>query len=121
MTTAKRTQQPTPPKTGDRPTVRVNDDTFAEDIADLMRTHGTFAESVRQAVGQLAALYRTAWAHGIVPRGTAPTLAAYQFVERPTRDNFTASKNTAASDPRRAYRSIGRRMSTAPVEHFRQQ
>ncbi|MFF4752666.1 hypothetical protein ACWD5R_11380 [Streptomyces sp. NPDC002514] len=120
MSSTKRTQ-PTPPKTGARPTVRVTDDAFAEDIADLMRAHDTFADAVRQAVGQLAALYRTAWAHGIVPRGTAPTLAAYQFAERPTRENFTASKNAASSDPRRAYRGIGQFTRTTPTEHFRQQ
>jgi hypothetical protein len=121
MATAKRTQPTTPPKTGDRPTVRVTDDTFAEDIADLMRVHPTFAESVRQAVGQLAALYRTAWAHGIVPRGTAPTLAAYQFVERPTPNNLAASKNSATSDTSRAHRGIGHVMHTGPTEYFRQQ
>ncbi|MEV2203751.1 hypothetical protein AB0E11_27845 [Streptomyces fradiae] len=66
------------PAAGSRPSVRIDAD-LAADLADLMRVHGSFTEAVRQAVGQLAGIYRTAWAYGIVPSDTAPTLAAFQF------------------------------------------
>ncbi|CAL9480828.1 hypothetical protein [Streptomyces sp. enrichment culture] len=74
----RRRAQAAAPAVGSRPSVRIDAD-LAADLADLMRVHGSFTEAVRQAVGQLAAIYRTAWAHGIVPSDAAPTLAAFQF------------------------------------------
>lgn len=119
MTTPKPTERrkPTAPKAGTRPTVRVTD-AFADDLAVIMSTmeaDGTFADAVRQAVGQLAGMYRTAWAHGIVPTGTAPTLGAYQFVEqlpprRPTSRYDDVSDATAG----RPARPVGRRLAGPP-------
>ncbi|MFB8415430.1 hypothetical protein ACFC63_07935 [Streptomyces albidoflavus] len=77
-----------PPAAGDRPSLRI-DNELAADLATLMRVHPTFAEAVRQAVGQLATTYRTAWAHQVCPADTAPVLLAYQLEDpaklRPTR------------------------------------
>ncbi|WP_329423000.1 hypothetical protein [Streptomyces sp. NBC_01268] len=78
MTTAKRTQRPTPPKAGTRPSVRV-DDQLAADLAVVMRTGANLSDAVRQCVRLVADVYRTAWAEGVVPVGTAPVLLAYQL------------------------------------------
>ncbi|MCX4824232.1 hypothetical protein OG883_31125 [Streptomyces sp. NBC_01142] len=127
MTAANPTERkkPTAPKAGDRPTVRVTD-AFADDLAVIMSTmgtDGTFADAVRQAVGQLAGIYRTAWAHGIVPRGTAPTLGAYQFVEqlpgrRPT-SGYDGRSDTSAGRPTP---HVGRMLAGRPPgPHIRHQ
>ncbi|APD18584.1 hypothetical protein SEA_PICARD_55 [Streptomyces phage Picard] len=83
MATAKRTQQPEPPKAGTRPSVRV-DDQLAADLAVVMRTGANLSDAIRLAVRQVADMYRTAWAEGVVPVGTAPTLLAYQLHQDPT-------------------------------------
>lgn len=72
----------TPPTAGQRPSVRV-DEALAADLAVLMSTGDNFSDVVRQAVGQLADMYRTAWANRVCPPGTAPNLFAYQL-SRPT-------------------------------------
>lgn len=71
-----------PPKAGQRPSVRI-DDQLAADLAVLMSTGDNFSDVVRQAVGQRADMYRTAWANRVCPPGTAPNLLAYQL-GRPT-------------------------------------
>lgn len=71
------------PQPGSRPSVRV-DATLSDDLAVIMSTGGDFAGAVRAAVGQLADMYRTAWAHGTVPEGETPLLIAYQLAPRPT-------------------------------------
>ncbi|MFC8095356.1 hypothetical protein [Streptomyces sp. NPDC057301] len=108
-------KQTTPPAAGSRPSIRV-DEALAADLADLMSTGPNFADAVRQAVGQIAAMYRTAWAHGIVPEGTAPTLAAYQFAEQVPAE-AAASGYDVASDTSdaRPTRPVGRRMPEAPT------
>lgn len=68
-------KQPTPPRIGTRPSVRV-DAQFAEDIAVLMSTGDTFTDAVRDAVNVLAVIYRGAWESGACPRGTAPHIAS---------------------------------------------
>ncbi|MFC8925236.1 hypothetical protein ACFT43_05050 [Streptomyces albidoflavus] len=87
-TDRQKTKKTGPPVIGDRPSLRIDDD-LAADLATLMRVHPTFAEAVRQAVGQLATTYRTAWAHQVCPTDTAPVLLAYQLEDpaklRPTR------------------------------------
>ncbi|MFD8005732.1 hypothetical protein [Streptomyces mirabilis] len=68
-----------PPTAGSRPSVRI-DDGLAADLADIMGAGDiTFADAVRRAVGQLAEIYRTAWAHEVCPPGTAPVVLAYQL------------------------------------------
>jgi hypothetical protein len=59
------------------------DEQFARDLAVLMETGDDLTAAMRTAVGIVANMYRTAWHHGVVPVGTAPTLGAYKFVERP--------------------------------------
>lgn len=71
-----------PPKAGTRPSVRI-DETLAADLAVVMSAGGNFSDVVRRAVGQLADMYRTAWANRVCPPGTAPNLLAYQL-SRPT-------------------------------------
>lgn len=85
MATTKRTQPkaPTVPQPGSRPSIRV-DATLSDDLAIIMRTGGTAADAIRTAVGQLADMYRTAWAHGTVPEGTPAQLIAYQLSALPT-------------------------------------
>ncbi|MER8042578.1 hypothetical protein [Streptomyces sp. NPDC094032] len=81
MATAKRTQ-PTPPASGTRPSVRV-DDQLAADLAVVMRTGANFTDAVRQCVRQVADMYRLAWAEDVTPVGTAPVLLAYQLQQAP--------------------------------------
>ncbi|QKN87700.1 hypothetical protein SEA_CUMBERBATCH_58 [Streptomyces phage Cumberbatch] len=85
MSTTKRTQKTTPavPAPGARPSVRV-DAALSDDLAVIMATGADFAGAVRAAVGTLADIYRTAWAHGTVPEGETPLLIAYQLAPRPT-------------------------------------
>ncbi|MFD4371511.1 hypothetical protein ACFWPY_07955 [Streptomyces sp. NPDC058527] len=82
MATAKSNQQPTPPRAGTRPSVRV-DDQLAADLAVVMRTGANLSDAIRLAVRQVADMYRTAWAEGVVPVGTAPVLLAYQLHQDP--------------------------------------
>ncbi|MDK0520374.1 hypothetical protein [Streptomyces sp. ML-6] len=91
--------KPTPPKTGTRTSIRV-DDQLSDDLAVLMTPGGTVSDAIRTAVGQLADMYRTAWARGVVPHGTAPTLLAYQLQQRPTPHTPLTSRYDAPSDPR---------------------
>jgi len=84
MTTPKPTQKPTVPQPGSRPSIRV-DAELSDDLAVLMRPGGNVSDAIRLAVGQLAEMYRTAWAHGVVPDGEAPELLTYQLRRRPTR------------------------------------
>ncbi|MET9555103.1 hypothetical protein [Streptomyces sp. NPDC006645] len=127
MTNANPTQgkQPTAPKAGTRPTVRVTD-AFADDLAVIMSTmgaDGTFADAVRQAVGQVAQMYRTAWAHGVVPRGVAPTLGAYQFVEQlPARRPTSGYDGPSDRGAARPTPPVGRRLTGPPPgPHIRHQ
>lgn len=87
-TDRQKTKKTGPPAAGDRPSLRIDDD-LAADLATIMRVHPTFTEAVRQAVGQLATTYRTAWAHQVCPPDAAPVLLAYQLEDpaklRPTR------------------------------------
>ncbi|MGF3196715.1 hypothetical protein [Streptomyces diastaticus] len=82
MATEKRNQKTAPPKPGTRPSIRV-DDQLAADLAVVMRTDVNLSDAVRRAVRQLADQYRTAWAEGVVPVGTAPVLLAYQLHQDP--------------------------------------
>ncbi|WP_406337006.1 hypothetical protein OG814_11765 [Streptomyces zaomyceticus] len=82
MATAKSNQQPTPPKAGTRPSVRV-DDQLADDLAVVMRTGANLSDAIRLCVRQVADMYRTAWAEDVVPVGTAPVLLAYQLGKAP--------------------------------------
>mgnify|MGYP001230769073 CR=1 FL=1 len=99
MATAKRTQQPTPPKVGTRPSIRV-DDQLAADLAVVMRTGVNLSDAIRQSVRQLADMYRTAWTEGVVPVGTAPVLLAYQLQQDPA---MTPPRPTPAPAPTSAY------------------
>lgn len=118
MATAKRTQRPTPPKAGTRPSIRV-DDQLARDFAVVMRTGVNLSDAVRRAVRQLADQYRTAWAEGVVPVGTAPTLLAYQLQQDPA---MTPPRPTPTPAPTSAYDarqqptapSVGRPVAPAP-------
>lgn len=71
---------------------------LADDLATLMRPRGTVSDAIRLAVGQLAEMYRTAWAHGVVPDGTAPELMTYQLHRRPTGAPAPTSPYDATSD-----------------------
>ncbi|MFB7452828.1 hypothetical protein [Streptomyces sp. NPDC056194] len=82
MANAKPTQPTAPPKAGTRPSVRV-DDQLAADLAVVMRTGANLSDAVRLCVRQVADMYRTAWAEGVVPVGTAPVLLAYQLQPDP--------------------------------------
>lgn len=85
MATKKTTQTRTPavPLPGSRPSIRV-DNQLSDDLAIIMRTGGNAADAIRTAVGQLADMYRTAWAHGTVPEGAPAQLIAYQLAALPT-------------------------------------
>ncbi|MFF3733061.1 hypothetical protein ACFYXM_22775 [Streptomyces sp. NPDC002476] len=83
MSNTPRTQKPTAPKAGSRSSIRV-DATLSDDLAVIMATGADFAGAVRATVGQLADMYRTAWAHGTVPESETPLLIAYQLAPRPT-------------------------------------
>ncbi|MCA1221311.1 hypothetical protein [Streptomyces sp. 8L] len=104
-------KKPSPPAAGSRPSLRI-DDALAADLADLMSTGPNFTDAVRQAVGQLAAMYRTAWEHGIVSPGTAPVLAAYQFA--PPAPLPPASSGYDTTSDTRPPRPIGQRLPSAP-------
>lgn len=80
MATPQRTRRALP-IAGTRPSVRLDDD-FARDLAVLMQTGDDLSTAMRTAVGIVADIYRTAWHHGAVPVGTAPTLTAYQLAEK---------------------------------------
>ncbi|MEV7991574.1 ribbon-helix-helix domain-containing protein [Streptomyces sp. NPDC086077] len=99
MATEKRTQQPTPPKAGTRPSIRV-DDQLAADLAVVMRTGVNMSDAIRQAVRQAADIHRTAWAEGVVPVGTAPVLLAYQLQQDPA---MRPPRPTPAPAPTSAY------------------
>lgn len=108
-------KQTPPPAAGSRPSIRV-DEALAADLAALMSTGPNFTDAVRRAVGQIAAMYRTAWAHGIVPEGTAPTLAAYQFAEQAPVDPATSGYDAVSdtSDARPTH-PVGRRLPGPPT------
>ncbi|WHM36301.1 hypothetical protein [Streptomyces sp. BPTC-684] len=116
MTDTNPTQPKTtsPPALGSRPSVRV-DHALADDLAVIMSTGGTFADAVRQAVGQLAEMYRTAWAHAVCPECTAPTLLAYQL-RHPAPATPATSGYDRPSDrsPARAPRPLGRLLPSPP-------
>ncbi|MEU4998261.1 hypothetical protein [Streptomyces sp. NPDC021622] len=101
-----------PPKAGQRPSVRI-DDQLAADLAVLMSTGDNFSDVVRQAVGQRADMCRTAWAEGVVPVGTAPTLLAYQLEQDP---NMMPTLPTPAPAPTSAY-DARRQPSPLPGGH----
>jgi hypothetical protein len=111
MATKKPTQPKTPavPQPGSRPTVRV-DDALSDDLAILMRTGANLSDAIRAAVGQAADMYRTAWAHGVVPEGETPILLAFQFAARPTDAPAMTRPYDALSD-RPAVPRVGRRMA----------
>ncbi|MEU0675095.1 ribbon-helix-helix domain-containing protein [Streptomyces sp. NPDC006172] len=108
MATEKRTQQPTPPKAGTRPSIRV-DDQLAADLAVVMRTGVNLSDAVRRAVRQLADQYRTAWDESVVPVGTAPILLAYQVKRHPA---MAPARPTPAPAPTSGYDA--RRTPPAP-------
>ncbi|OII60872.1 hypothetical protein BJP40_08400 [Streptomyces sp. CC53] len=111
MATEKRThQKPTPPQPGTRPSVRI-DDQLAADLAVIMRTDVNLSDAVRRAVRQLADMYRTAWAEGVVPVGTAPTLLAYQLEQDPA---MLSPRPTPGPTPTSAY-DARRTPATPPV------
>ncbi|MEU8989985.1 ribbon-helix-helix domain-containing protein [Streptomyces sp. NPDC048558] len=112
MATEKRTQQPTPPKPGTRPSIRV-DDQLAADLAVVMRTGVNLSDAVRRAVRQLADQYRTAWTEGVVPVGTAPILLAYQLQRHPA---MTPARPTPTPAPTGGY-DASRQPSAPPVGH----
>ncbi|MFG2650948.1 hypothetical protein [Streptomyces sp. NPDC048436] len=85
-----------PPKAGTRPSVRI-DETLAADLAVVMSAGDNFSDVVRQAVGQLADIYRTAWANGVCPPGTAPNLLAYQLGRRPAPTAATEAYDASAA------------------------
>lgn len=116
MTTPKPNQrrQTNPPTAGSRPSIRV-DDALAADLADLMRTGSNFTDAVRQAVGQLASMYRTAWQHGVCPEGTAPKLLAYQLEQQPTASHAPTGRYDTLSDAARHPRPTGRPLPDPPV------
>ncbi|WP_424862117.1 hypothetical protein [Streptomyces sp. MMS24-I29] len=83
MSTAKPTQKRRAvPRPGTRQSIRI-DQQLADDLAVLMTTGCDLSAAVREAVSIRAMMYRTAWHHGTVPVGTAPTLREYRFVESP--------------------------------------
>ncbi|MFD3829718.1 hypothetical protein [Streptomyces sp. NPDC058621] len=82
MATAQRNQRRATPRAGTRQSVRI-DDQLADDLAVMMTTGCDLSAAVRTAVSIVATMYRTAWHHQTVPVGTAPTLAAFRFVEGP--------------------------------------
>jgi hypothetical protein len=110
MATPKTTQTRTPavPQPGSRPSIRV-DETLSDDLAVIMRTGGNATDAVRAAVAQLADMYRTAWAHGVVPDGAPARLLAFQLGELPTDAPPATSGYDALSD-RPAVPRVGRRI-----------
>ncbi|MEU5745723.1 hypothetical protein ABZ804_09270 [Streptomyces sp. NPDC047726] len=108
MATEKRNQKTAPPKPGTRPSIRV-DDQLAADLAVVMRTDVNLSDAVRRAVRQLADMYRTAWAEGVVAVGTAPTLLAYQLHQDPA---MLPKRPTPAPAPTSTYDA--RRQPSAP-------
>ncbi|WP_371797409.1 hypothetical protein [Streptomyces sp. NBC_01718] len=102
------TKTPTVPQPGSRPSIRV-DATMSDDLAVIMRTGGNATDAVRAAVAQLADMYRTAWAHGVVPDGTAPHLLAFQMGQMPTGAPAPISRYDALSD-RPSVPRVGRRL-----------
>ncbi|AVH58394.1 MULTISPECIES: hypothetical protein [Streptomyces] len=107
-------KKPTPPQPGSRPSIRV-DDALADDLAVLMSTGANLSDAIRAAVRQSADMHRTAWANGIVPRGTAPRLLAYQLEQKPTRAPRPTSPYAAASDKRPTPHATGRRIPAPPI------
>ncbi|WP_371652485.1 MULTISPECIES: hypothetical protein [unclassified Streptomyces] len=104
----------TPPAPGSRPSVRV-DQALSDDLAVIMSTGGTFADAVRQAVGQLADMYRTAWAHGVCPDGTAPTLLNYQLRRQAQPEPATSGYDRPSDRSTvRAPRPLGRLLPSPP-------
>lgn len=69
----------TPPKPGDRPSVRV-DQELSDDLAVIMRTCPTLADAVRHAVSIVADAYRNAWAMGVVPDGVQPRIVGHDVM-----------------------------------------
>jgi hypothetical protein len=122
MASPQRTQRRAQPIAGTRPNVRL-DEQFARDLAVLMQTGDDLTTAMRTAVGIVANMYRTAWHHGTVPVGTAPTLGAYKFVEKPqfvgppslpqvdhSGPMWTpSSRQTSTDDARRQQQQTGRR------------
>ncbi|CAM4172116.1 MULTISPECIES: hypothetical protein [Streptomyces] len=74
-----RRSTPTPPAVGRPVSVRVLDEDMRDDLAVLMRAHGTAAEPLRLAVRLLARAYRRAWCYREVPDGTAPHIIAIRY------------------------------------------
>ncbi|MGW5673952.1 hypothetical protein ACWEV4_02475 [Streptomyces sp. NPDC003860] len=120
MATSQPTQQPTPPRAGARPSIRV-DDQLAADLAVVMRTGINMSDAIRRAVGQLADQYRTAWTEGVVPVGTTPVVLAYQLQQdpalrqRPTRTPAPSSGYDARQQPS-SHRG-GRPLTPADDQH----
>ncbi|MFF3353369.1 hypothetical protein ACFYWN_12090 [Streptomyces sp. NPDC002917] len=103
--------QPKPsavPQPGSRPSIRV-DATMSDDLAVIMRAGGNAADAVRTAVGHLADMYRTAWAHGVVPDGAPARLLAFQLGALPTGAPPVTRPYDAVSD-RPAVPRVGRRI-----------
>ncbi|WP_404959034.1 hypothetical protein [Streptomyces sp. 147326] len=106
MATAQRNQRRATPRAGTRQSVRI-DNQLADDLAVMMTTGCDLSAAVRTAVSIVATMYRTAWHHQTVPVGTAPTLAAFRFVEGPPAAGpaalpwVTGSSLTSTDDGRR--------------------
>jgi len=82
MANPQTTKRRATPRAGTRQSVRI-DEQLADDLAVMMTTGCDLSAAVRTAVGIVATMYRTAWHHQVTPVGTAPTLAAFKFVEKP--------------------------------------
>lgn len=110
MATQKTTQPKTPtvPQPGSRPSIRV-DEQLSDDLGVLMRAGGTTTDAVRAAVAQLADIYRTAWAQGVIPEGQRPHLLAFQLYEPQTATPAPTSRYDANAD-RPVMPRIGRRL-----------
>ncbi|KUF19579.1 hypothetical protein [Streptomyces silvensis] len=119
MATDQRNQQPTPPKPGTRPSVRV-DDQLAADLADIMRTGVNMSDAIRRAAGHLADVYRVGWANGVCPEGTAPQVLAYQLHQQPTPEPTTSGYDepSATSDTRPPHLLDRRLASPPPGRHL---
>ncbi|MER5359990.1 hypothetical protein [Streptomyces sp. NPDC002785] len=112
------TKRHTPPKPGTRPSVRA-DAAVCDDFAVIMSAGGTASDAIRTAVAMLADMYRTGWAHGVCPPGTAPRLLAYQLEQRPTTTPALTSGQATVSDSRTAPRPVSQRLPRPPVgQHF---
>lgn len=108
------TKRHTPPKPGTRPSVRA-DAALCDDFAVIMSAGGTASDAIRTAVAMLADMYRTGWAHGVCPPGTAPRLLAYQLQQCPTTTPRLTSGRAAVSDSGTAPRPVSRRLPQPPV------